>query len=131
MLVKNALYPYRRSIESRNSDTIPVIKPLRSRDYYNIYREQLTHDANITFVPKYLDSYCNSNNEILAFHRKVVLEKEIKLKEFNFKVLRGILPCNYNLRNYFLFIYFFLRVIVMEMSGCVQVSGCVSICVLR
>ena len=98
MLVKNALYPYRRSIESRNSDTIPVIKPLRSRDYYNIYREQLTHDANITFVPKYLDSYCNSNNEILAFHRKVVLEKEIKLKEFNFKVLHGILPCNYNLR---------------------------------
>ena len=100
MLVKNALYPHRRSIESRNSDTIPVIKPLRSRDYYNIYREQLTRDANITYVPKYLDSYCDSNNEILAFHRKVVLEKEIKFKEFNFKVLHGILPCNYNLRKW-------------------------------
>ena len=28
MLVKNALYPYRRSIESRNSDTVPVINLL-------------------------------------------------------------------------------------------------------
>ena len=83
---KNALYPYRRCIENRNSDTctIPVIKPLRSRGYYNIYTEKLTRDANITFVTKYLDSYCNSNDEIHAFHRKVVLEKEIKLKEFKF-----------------------------------------------
>ena len=67
---------------------------------FNIYREQLTRDANITFVTKYLDSYCNSNDEILAFHRKVVLENQIKIKEFNFKVLLGILPCNYNLRKW-------------------------------
>ena len=58
------------------------------------YREQLTHDANITCVKKYLDYYSNNNNEIFAFHRKVVLEKEIKLREFNFEVLHGILPCS-------------------------------------
>ena len=93
MLVKNALYPYRRCIESRNSETVPAIRCLRSKDYYNMYREQLSHDANITCVTKYLDFYCNNNDEIFAFHRKVVLEKEIKLREFNFKVLHGILPC--------------------------------------
>ena len=45
-------------------------------------------------MTKYLDYYSNNNNEIFAFHRKVVLEKEIKLREFNFKVLHGILPCS-------------------------------------
>ena len=29
--------------------------------------------------------------------RKIVQEKEIKLKEFNYKLLHGILPCNKNL----------------------------------
>ena len=100
MLVKNALYPYRRCIECRNSERVPTIRCLRSKDYYNMYREQLTHDANITCVTKYLDFYCNNNDGIVAFHRKVVLEKEIKLREFNFKVLHGILPCNRNLKNW-------------------------------
>ena len=32
--------------------------------------------------------------------RKVVSEKEIKLKAFNFKVLHGILACNVNLKRW-------------------------------
>ena len=34
------------------------------------------------------------------YTEKVWLEKEIKLKEFNFKVLHGILPCNKNLKQW-------------------------------
>jgi len=37
---------------------------------------------------------------IFSFSSKVVLEREIKLKEFNFKILHGILPCNQNLKNW-------------------------------
>ena len=36
-------------------------------------------------------------DEVLAFSTKVAQEKEIKLKEFNFKLLHNILPCNKNL----------------------------------
>ena len=32
------------------------------------------------------------------FIKKIVLEKEIKLKEFNFKMLHGILSCKKNLK---------------------------------
>ena len=34
--------------------------------------------------------------------KKVLLEKEIKLKEFNFKLLHGILPCNKNLKRWWI-----------------------------
>ena len=34
------------------------------------------------------------------FTNKVKIEKEIKLKEFNFKLLHGILPCNKNLEKW-------------------------------
>ena len=42
-------------------------------------------------------SYCESDVEINAFSRIVSHEKETKFKEFNFKVLHGILPCSRNL----------------------------------
>ena len=42
-------------------------------------------------------SDCVEEDEVLAFSAKVVQEKEIKLKEFNFKLLHNILPCNKNL----------------------------------
>ena len=43
---------------------------------------------------------------------KFCLEKEIKLKEFNFKVLHGILPCNKNLKQW-----------KIRMSDCCDVCG--------
>ena len=45
-----------------------------------------------------MTSYYSS--EVDAFHCKVVLEKEIKLKELNFKTLHGILACNKNLKQW-------------------------------
>ena len=38
-----------------------------------------------------------ANQEIGSFTKKVAFAKEIKLKEFNFKVLHFILPCYLNL----------------------------------
>ena len=100
MLIKTALYPYRMNIVNGNNESLIPIKPLKSKEYYNVFLQQLACNANITPVTKYLDSYCNSNDEILAFSKKVVLENEIKLKELNFKVLHGILACNKNLKNW-------------------------------
>ena len=54
-------------------------------------------DYNLT---KFLEPYCSRIVAISMFTKKVVAEKEIKLKEFNFKVLHGILPCNVNLKNW-------------------------------
>ena len=112
MLIKTALYPYRMNIVNGNNESLIPIKPLKSKEYYNVFLQQLACNANITPVTKYLDSYCNNNDEILAFSKKVVLENEIKLKEFNFKVLHGILACNKNLKNWkirlnvFFFVFF-------------------------
>ena len=43
-----------------------------------------------------MNKICN----VLAFTKRVKLEKEIKLKEFNFKLLHGILLCNRNLEKW-------------------------------
>ena len=34
------------------------------------------------------------------FVNEIISEKEIKLREFNFKLLHGILPCNSNLKRW-------------------------------
>ena len=44
--------------------------------------------------------YCTVDDLVKVFTTKIILEREIKLKEFNFKLLHGILPCNYNLKNW-------------------------------
>ena len=48
-------------------------------------------------ISNFFASYCAADKEMQAFVAKVVLEKEKKLKEFNFKLLHGINPCNKNL----------------------------------
>ena len=53
--------------------------------------------CNNTSNSKYLNDFVAAENESIAFKNKVVFEREVKLKEFNYKLLYGILPCNYNL----------------------------------
>jgi len=49
----------------------------------------------------FLDMYCLQDECVKnAFRVKVVGEKEVKLKEFNYKVLYGILACNKNLKKW-------------------------------
>ena len=71
MLIKTALYPYRMSIVNGNNESLIPIKPLKSKEYYNVFLQQLVSNANITIVTKYLDSYYNNNDEILAFSKKL------------------------------------------------------------
>ena len=98
MLVKTALYQYCMNIVNGNEESVVQIRPLKSKEYYNVYLQQLACNYNITPITKYLDLYCNDNDDFFAFSKKVVLENEIKLKEFNFKVLHGILACNKNFK---------------------------------
>ena len=99
MLVKNALRPYTQSIIQGNNDTsvFTKVKLLKSKDIYNTLKNHLTCNANMTGISNYLIPFCNRDVEVSAFEAKVALEGEIKLKEFNFKLLHGCLPCNRNL----------------------------------
>ena len=66
-----------------------------------MYKNRLACSANITTMTKYLDQYCNDEYDTrIAFVKKLLKEPEIKLKEFNFKILHGILPCNSNLKKW-------------------------------
>ena len=62
-----------------------------------MFKLQSTHSADRLRISNYLMPFCDNDEEIYAFTKKVTLEKDIKLKEFNFKLLHGILPCNMNL----------------------------------
>ena len=44
--------------------------------------------------------YCTVDDLTFTFRTKVVDEKEMKLREFNFKSLHGILLCNSNLKRW-------------------------------
>ena len=71
---------------------------VNNRDYtyfYTNFKFLLTRDSPV--VTEYLKSHSDKDNFTFVFKRKIVQEKEIKLKEFNFKLLHGILPCNKNL----------------------------------
>ena len=99
MLVKNALLPYKQCLMQGNNDTsvFNKIKLHKSKDFYNRFKFQVTPKANTTHISNYLVPFCNNDEEVSAFIKKVSLVREIKLKEFNFKVLHGILSCNLNL----------------------------------
>ena len=56
--------------------------------------------SNDETLPQLLQPFCSVDDVIDVFTRKLLLEKEIKLKEFNFKLLHGILPCNKNLKRW-------------------------------
>ena len=71
----------------------------KSRDFYNTYLQQKL-DSISESSRDYLNRYNitrDDDNYSHVFTKKVKFEKDIKLKEFNFKLLHGILPCNKNL----------------------------------
>ena len=73
------------------------VKLRKSKDYYNVFKFQAAPQTDKTRISNYLIPFCNNDEEVIAFTKKVALGKEIRLKEFNFRVLHGILPCNLNL----------------------------------
>ena len=93
-LVKKVLLPYKQFWQQENTLATNIVILKRSRDFYMEFKRQL-FAGNV--IRAKLLSDCVEEDEALAFSAKVVQEKEIKLKEFNFKLLHNILPCNKNL----------------------------------
>ena len=67
MLVKKALSPYQQSLRVANNGALCSDKPMRSKDFYNVFKSQITDSVNILSISNYLASYCESNEEINAF----------------------------------------------------------------
>ena len=72
---------------------------MKSRFFYKKICDANTISS--TSLPSYLASYCDDEEDIVhIFTTKLIQQKEIKIKEFNFKFLHGILPCNVNLKKW-------------------------------
>ena len=95
LLVRNALYPFQDVIRNRNQCPPLVTKACTSKDIYLALLSKMNMDN--LYHSAYLSQFGTLDEEELAFRTKVFSVREIKLKEFNFKVLHGILPCNNNL----------------------------------
>ena len=97
MLVKHALQPYEQILKQPINGTVNNIRCFRSREFYDMFKSQIIASDETLRISNFLASYCAADKEMQAFVAKVVQEKEKKLKEFNFKLLHGIMPCNKNL----------------------------------
>ena len=101
MTMKDALRPYQQHLIQIQHREINIRSLRKSKYFYRVYTQNLHHDANELAI-NYIEKYCENEQDlhVLAFTKTIKLEKEIKLKEFNFKLLHGILPCNRNLEKW-------------------------------
>ena len=97
-VLKKALLPFRDTLKNMTH----VIKEKKDftkpKEFYLTFLEDKTDDSNI--VSSFLQPFIHLASERNLFTRKVFNEKETKLKEYNFKLLHGILPCNVNLKKW-------------------------------
>ena len=98
LMIMEALRPYQQVLKEFQEIDTNIITLKKSRDFYNIYRDQLLNNKD-DYAIGFLDRYSENEEDIYnsVFTKKLKLEQEIKLREFNFKMLHGILPCNRNL----------------------------------
>ena len=97
LTVREALLPYQEYL--KDDDRFAYVldfNPKRSKDFYIQFRNMLTKD--IPIASNYLCKYCTSDDLTFVLRTELVEEKEMKLKESNFKLLHGILPCNSNVK---------------------------------
>ena len=99
MLVKHALQPYQQILKQPVTGTLTNIKRFRSKEFYDMFKLQIIASNESMRISNFLavGLYCAADKEMQAFFTEVVQTKEKKLKEFNFKLLHGILPCKKNL----------------------------------
>ena len=98
-IVRNALRPYKdyliNNIIHQPSTKQAIPKFTNSKAMYKLLVKQKIQDSipgNLPFtasINQYLDMPVNS-----ILKRKLIDIKEIKLREFNFKIIHNILPCN-------------------------------------
>ena len=76
--------PYRDCLANKNNVMISVKKHLKSREIYEKYVFKIAEEYNSTCISRYLTFYCTRDEDVLAITRKIVTEKVINLKQFNF-----------------------------------------------
>ncbi len=101
-LVKKALEPYQEVLANRQGIDHERIIPSRlvkSKDFYVRLIDVKCGDIHLNDMCGNLYELCNGSNTIVedSFKNQLCSKIEIKLKEFNFKIMHGILPCNTNL----------------------------------
>jgi len=102
-LVQRALQPYVNELKEiilANTEKQEIM-PIKSRFFY----KQLCESRFLSLsLPMYLSPYCDNEYDeedvVSMFTSKLIKEIEIKIREFNFKLLHGILPCNVNLKKW-------------------------------
>ena len=96
-ILKKALSPYIDIL--KNISAIPNEEQHlnKSKDFYRTF---LIAKIGDNTVSKFLETFRNTTSEDYLFKSKVFDERESKLKEYNFKLLHGILPCNVNLKKW-------------------------------
>ena len=105
LYVKKTLLPYVNYIllaQNQNMQLLYDHKDVNTKSnlYYIDFLCKKVSD--ITIMSPFFHPYCIENDidEATIFVRRVCQEKEKKLKEFNFKVLHGIMPCGVNLKKW-------------------------------
>ena len=94
LTMRQALLPYQEYFF--NMDCIYYVqgvssfKPKKSKDFYVKFNQLLT--TYFAIITGYC-CHCDKDDFTFVFMREIVQEKEIKLKEFNYKLHHGILPC--------------------------------------
>jgi len=99
LLMRNALLPFRNAIENKNKLDAQLIT-LRSKSIYKRLLFQIQNPESALNINTYLNSFGSIEEQETAFMHKIELEREVKLKEFNFKLLHGFLACNRNLKRW-------------------------------
>ena len=102
LMVKRALEPYSHVIinyEHIPNDIDPAIVMKKSREFYAKLVNIKCNTIESTDTCPNLHHMCTLSDISVesAFRNQLCSGVEIKLKEFNFQVMHGILPCNSNL----------------------------------
>ena len=95
-MVKNALLPYKHVLSNVNYVSVNVTEVVLSESKHIYKRIMELKLRDIHCMSTTVQAFCNTEhvtaNEV--FLEKLLNEKENKLREFNFKILHNILPCN-------------------------------------
>ena len=101
-IVYDALRPYKQYIlnnDNRIPTTSTIMAFAKSKSIYELLIKQKTQDITPNTLPFSANINPNSNISCIL-RRKMITIKEIKLREFNFKIIHNILPCNQNLKRW-------------------------------
>ena len=101
-IVCEALRPYKQYLLNDNTQMVkgPAITQFaKSKSIYEVFIKQKSQDITPDMLP--FAKFINPDSNISGILKcKMIDIKEIKLREFNFKVIHNILPCNQNLNKW-------------------------------